>query len=76
MCGVGPSIAALRRSVSGLLNIVADRNPADVIDAVSKAYPDTVTPLHLHFFPFGGWEKTLTWLGDYRVARQLQAGVR
>ncbi len=76
MCGVGPSIAALRRSASGLLNIVADRNPADVIDAVSSAYPDPVTPLHLHFFPFGGWEKTLAWLGDYREARQLRAGVR
>lgn len=76
MCGVGPSIAALRRSASGLLNIVADRNPGDVLDAVASAYPDPLTPLHLHFFPFGGWEKTLTWLSDYREARQMRAGAR
>ncbi|OMQ34443.1 methylenetetrahydrofolate reductase [Ensifer sp. 1H6] len=73
MCGVGPSIAALRRSASGLLNIVADRNPGDVLDAIASAYPTPLTPMHLHFFPFGGWEKTLAWHGDYREVRQMRA---
>ncbi|OCP14937.1 methylenetetrahydrofolate reductase [Ensifer sp. LC163] len=76
MCGVGPSIAALRRSASGLLNIIADRNPGDVLEAIASTYPTPLTPLHLHFFPFGGWEKTLTWLGDYQEARMMRAGAR
>ncbi|CAN7695996.1 methylenetetrahydrofolate reductase [Rhizobium sp. LjRoot254] len=73
MCGVGPSIAALRRSASGLFNIIADRNPAEVLDAMWASYPAPVAPLHLHFFPFGGWEKTLSWFADYQEARGLRA---
>ncbi|MBL0374563.1 methylenetetrahydrofolate reductase [Rhizobium sp. KVB221] len=73
MCGVGPSIAALRRSASGLFNIIADRNPAEVLDAMAASYPVPVAPLNYHFFPFGGWEKTLSWFADYQEARGLRA---
>ncbi|WP_234893404.1 methylenetetrahydrofolate reductase [Sinorhizobium meliloti] len=68
MCGVGPSIAALRRSAGGLLNAMMDRNPADVLEAMTANYPEPVSPLHFHFFPFGGWEKTLDWFSNYREA--------
>lgn len=73
MCGVGPSIAALRRSASGLFNIIADRNPAEVLEAMAASYPEPTAPVHLHFFPFGGWEKTLSWFGDYQEARGQRA---
>ncbi|RUX29694.1 methylenetetrahydrofolate reductase [Mesorhizobium sp. M7A.F.Ca.US.011.01.1.1] len=66
MCGVGPSLAALRRSASGLFNVIADRNPAEILETMAANYPAPLGPLHLHFFPFGGWEKTLAWLSDYR----------
>lgn len=69
MCGVGPSIAALRRSASGLFNVIADRNPAEVLETMTAIYPAPLGPLHLHFFPFGGWEKTLAWFSDYRELR-------
>ena len=69
MCGVGPSIAALRRSASGLYSIIADRNPAEILETMAANYPAPTGPLHLHFFPFGGWEKTLAWLSEYREAR-------
>lgn len=72
MCGIGPSIAALRRSASGLFNIIADRNPADVLDAMVAAYPDPASQMQLHFFPFGGWEKTLSWFDDYREVQGLR----
>ena len=74
MCGVGPSIAALRRSASGLFNIIADRNPADIVDAMVAAYPDPAAHMQLHFFPFGGWEKTLSWFDGYREVRGGRAG--
>lgn len=69
MCGVGPSIAALRRSASGLFNVLADRNPAEILETMAASYPAPLGPLHLHFFPFGGWEKTLAWFRDYRELR-------
>lgn len=76
MCGVGPSIAALRRSASGLFNIVADRNPAEILQTMAASYPAPTAPLHLHFFPFGGWEKTLAWFADYREACWLRVNER
>lgn len=73
MCGVGSSIAALKRSPSGLFNVIADRTPTDVIEAMAAGYPQPAGPLYLHFFPFGGWEKTLAWLSDYQRASRLRA---
>lgn len=66
MCGVGPSMAALSRGSKGLLKVISDRNPADVLDALAARYPQPSSPLDLHFFPFGGWEKTLAWFEETR----------
>ncbi|WP_315927882.1 methylenetetrahydrofolate reductase [Mesorhizobium sp. SP-1A] len=69
MCGVGASVAALKRSAGGIFNVMSDRNPADVIEAIASSYPEPEAPLHLHFFPFGGWEKTLAWYSEYADRR-------
>ncbi len=74
MCGVGTSVAALTRSASSVFNIISDRNPADVIEAIASSYPDPKRPLHLHFFPFGGWEKTLAWHSEYRRSNRTRTG--
>ncbi|MBZ9727186.1 methylenetetrahydrofolate reductase [Mesorhizobium sp. CO1-1-11] len=69
LCGVGPSLAALRRSGGGLFNVLADKNPGDLIEAIETRYPAGHPQLFAHFFPFGGWEKSLAWLSDYRHIR-------
>ncbi|MBB6356470.1 methylenetetrahydrofolate reductase [Aminobacter aganoensis] len=66
MCGVGPSLAALKRSGTGLFNVLSDRDPADLIETIEAAYPKPAGPLDIHFFPFGGWQKTSDWLAGYR----------
>jgi methylenetetrahydrofolate reductase (NADPH) len=76
MCGVGASVAALKRSASGIFNVISDRNPADVIEAFASSYPEPMGPLHLHFFPFGGWEKTLAWYSEYQAARRPRINLR
>jgi methylenetetrahydrofolate reductase (NADPH) len=66
-CGIGPSLAVLRRSAGNLLHVLADKDPADVIAGIEESYPVPKGPLTLHFFPFGGWKKTLDWV---KVARE------
>jgi methylenetetrahydrofolate reductase (NADPH) len=66
-CGIGPSLAALRRSTGSLLRVLADKDSADVIAGIEESYPVPKAPLTLHFFPFGGWKKTLDWV---KVARE------
>lgn len=68
MCGVGPSIAVLKKNAGGLLNVLADKDPSDVIAAIEAKLPATSGPTDLHFFPFGGWEKTLRWIAEARAA--------
>ncbi len=68
MCGIGPSMAVLKRSGVGLLNVLADKNPSDVIEEIQAKMADHSTSLDLHFFPFGGWQKTLAWVAAYRNA--------
>ncbi len=65
-CGIGPSLAMLRRSAGSLLNVLADKDPADVIAGFEESYPVPNGPLALHFFPFGGWKKTLDWVRSAR----------
>jgi hypothetical protein len=44
-------------------HVLADKDPADVIAGIGGSYPvPKALPLKLHFFPFGGREKTLDWV--------------
>jgi hypothetical protein len=45
ICGIGASLAALRRSNSGLINILADKDPADVIQNIETTYSSLVPHL-------------------------------
>jgi methylenetetrahydrofolate reductase (NADPH) len=72
MCGIGPSLAALRRSSVGLINILSDKDPADLIQGIETAYPSPAGQLEVHFFPFGGWQKTLDWVAIARSSEAMQ----
>ncbi len=66
MCGVGPSVAALKKNAGGFLKVMNDRDPGDVIDQVDNSYFGP-SQLNAHFFPFGGWQKTIKWLANRRA---------
>lgn len=65
-CGVGPSLAALKRSGTGLFNVLAEKDPGDIIAGIEAAYPVPAALLDIHFFPFGGWVRTLEWIAAER----------
>lgn len=70
MCGVGPSLAALRRSGVGLFNVLADKDPGDLVEAIETGLASNCgAQTFLHIFPFGGWEKSLSWLEEFRRRR-------
>lgn len=61
ICGIGPSMAVLKKNTGGIMKIMSDRDPGDIIERIEAGYLGG-NPLNLHFFPFGGWKKTLTWI--------------
>ncbi|CCB65489.1 Methylenetetrahydrofolate reductase [Hyphomicrobium sp. MC1] len=63
LCGVGASLKGLSRQGGSILKAMRDQDPGDVISQLrigTEAY--ALKGIDLHFFPFGGWEKTLNWI--------------
>lgn len=65
-CGVGSSIAALRSGPGRFMDLVAERDPGDIVDALEKGALAREPAVRLHFFAFGGWRKTLDWIAARR----------
>lgn len=67
LCGVGASLNVLKQRTSSIFKVMTDQDPQDVLEALSKTMATVDAPLvKVHFFPFGGWEKTAHWLASKR----------
>ncbi|WP_046476669.1 MULTISPECIES: methylenetetrahydrofolate reductase [Filomicrobium] len=63
MCGVGASLNALKRQGTSLIKAMRDQDPGDIIAELDSSLSQRgIKDVTLHFFPFGGWEKTLKWI--------------
>jgi methylenetetrahydrofolate reductase (NADPH) len=70
LCGVGPSISAIARQGGALFKVMRDQDPSDVIGQLeADARNQGLGDIALHFFPFGGWERTTAWLDAERKHR-------
>lgn len=69
-CGVGPSLKVLRKQTGRLLNLAASpaQFPDMTILGIARAVVDEPRSLFeaLHYFPFGAFERTLTWAEELR----------
>ena len=59
-CGVGPSLRALRSRGVSLTRLVAQTGPDAIVAGLAAA--ERPVPFKLHFFSFGGVEKTARWI--------------
>lgn len=69
LCGIGPSLRALRERESLAKNMVAGVTPLDVLQTVASA--QAATPFlgieGVHFFTFGSLRQTVDWLSEVGV---------
>lgn len=67
MCGVGASLNVLRQRSLSVLKVMKDQDPQEVLEALNSTLQQVdAPPVRIHFFPFGGWEKTAVWLASKR----------
>ncbi len=67
ICGVGASTKALVSRGSMIAKLLTETGPDPVIRALAEERAlDGLGPLSLHFFPFGGLEKTARWAAARR----------
>jgi methylenetetrahydrofolate reductase (NADPH) len=69
-CGIGPSLEVLRKQAGGLVKLATTRlwKPDGIVDEIAAAGERDPEALFagLHFFPFGGLERTAAWLAAAR----------
>jgi methylenetetrahydrofolate reductase (NADH) len=73
-CGVGPSLRVVRKQARGI-GMLASRGiyrPDSIAAGIVGAVADDPDSLFrsFHFFPFGGFEDTVGWLGDLEHGRR------
>jgi len=65
-CGIGPSVQALTKRAGKFTKLLTVSAPDDIIIALAryKARNPQSRISNVHFFPFGGFERTADWAND------------
>ena len=66
-CGVGASASALARYGVSITRLIGTAGPDKLVDALAWGLEPMHGPVRLHFYPFGGLEKTVQWIGEYNA---------
>jgi methylenetetrahydrofolate reductase (NADPH) len=62
-CGVGASTSVLRKYGLSLTRLMQSAGPDAYVEALARRLDDArLGDVGLHFYPFGGLEKTATWI--------------
>lgn len=64
-CGVGASAAVLRKYGISLGNLIGSAGPDRLVTALAAGLGPEHGRVRLHFYPFGGLEKTVEWIDGY-----------
>lgn len=66
-CGVGVSAKVMAKYGLSLTQLLGNAGPGPLIDELSERLePEVHGDVRLHFYPFGGLEKTADWIASYR----------
>jgi methylenetetrahydrofolate reductase (NADPH) len=64
-CGVGASASVMKKYGVSLASLIGTAGPDKLVDAFGAALDDEHGRVRLHFYPFGGIEKTVDWIAAY-----------
>lgn len=64
-CGVGASASVMTKYGVSLTKLLGTAGPDKLVDALAKGLGPQHGAVRLHFYPFGGLERTVDWINDY-----------
>ncbi|PTS80229.1 5,10-methylenetetrahydrofolate reductase [Sphingomonas sp. HMWF008] len=67
-CGVGASAAVMTKYGVSITKLLGTAGPDALVDALAAGIGAEHGPIRLHFYPFGGLERTVSWINDYSAA--------
>ncbi|MGW8204855.1 methylenetetrahydrofolate reductase (plasmid) [Sphingomonas bisphenolicum] len=67
-CGVGASASVLAKYGISITKLLGTAGPDKLVETFERALGEEHGRVRLHFYPFGGLEKTVAWINDYARA--------
>jgi methylenetetrahydrofolate reductase (NADPH) len=64
-CGVGASASVMTKYGISLSRLMGSAGPDKLVDSLAKGLGPQHGPVRLHFYPFGGVERTVEWINEY-----------
>jgi methylenetetrahydrofolate reductase (NADPH) len=64
-CGVGASASVMKKYGVSITNLLGNAGPDKLVNALAAQLRPDHGAVRLHFYPFGGLEKTAQWIADY-----------
>lgn len=64
-CGVGASASVLAKYGISLGHLLGSAGPDRLVEVFERSLTPEHGPVRLHFYPFGGLEKTVDWINGY-----------
>ena len=68
-CGVGASSSVMAKYGISITKLLGVAGPGALVDALAAGLTPEYGPIRLHFYPFGGLERTVAWINEYSAAR-------
>jgi methylenetetrahydrofolate reductase (NADPH) len=70
-CGVGASASVMKKYGLSITNLLGSAGPDKLVNAFASQLSGEHGRVRLHFYPFGGIEKTAIWVRDYASRHML-----
>ncbi len=70
-CGVGASASVMSKYGLSITKLLGTAGPDRLIEALAEGLQPAHGDVRLHFYPFGGLEKTVGWINDYIAANEM-----
>lgn len=64
-CGVGASASVMKKYGISLTSLIGSAGPDKLVNEFARRLAPEHGKVRLHFYPFGGLEKTAQWIEDY-----------
>ena len=73
-CGVGASASVMKKYGVSITNLLGSAGPDTLVDRFVAELGDEHGRVRLHFYPFGGLDKTLNWILAFEHQRGRSDG--
>ena len=72
-CGVSATSSVMSKYGVSLTKLIGTAGPDKLVDEIAAKVDQSHGPMRLHFYPFGGLERTVTWINEYAAKNRASA---